>query len=266
MFSLELEAPQARRDLLIAELWELGSCGITESESGLRAFFEDDARMEAMARRFAPLGARVRLEEERDWVEVARAMWRPEPVGERFFLVPEWCPDPAPPGRLRIPINPGLACGSGRHETTRLCLEALERHVARDMTVLDVGAGAGILAAAAALLGARRVVACDIDPEAIGVARTRLQTHSGTVSLFLGSADAVRSGSVDVLVANISAAAAVELAGEFRRCLRAGGLLLASGFEQWEAPAVERALAPSGAGPATKREKCGWILIETRKN
>ncbi len=107
-------------------------------------------------------GAEARQEEDRDWVEAAREMLQPMEVGERFFLVPEWRDDPAPAGRFRMVVNPGMAFGTGVHETTRLCLEALERYVRPGMDVLDVGTGSGILARAAGLLGARRVYACDI--------------------------------------------------------------------------------------------------------
>ena len=70
-------------------------------------------------------------------------------AGERFFLVPPWCDDPAPPGRLRLEIYPGMACGTGRHPATQLCLEALERTVRPGMTLVDVGTGSGILSAGA---------------------------------------------------------------------------------------------------------------------
>ena len=101
-------------------------------------------------------GARLRVEEDRDWVQTARDLMRPMAVGKRFYLVPAWRDDPAPEGRLRIAVNPGLAFGTGVHETTRLCLEALEDYLAPGMSVLDVGTGSGILAEAARLLGRGR--------------------------------------------------------------------------------------------------------------
>ena len=147
MFSLELESDGETKDILIAELWEQGSTGIVEADLPggrclLRAFFEDDADEDALVRRFP---SRVERHAPRDWVEYSRANWAPMPVGDRFYLVPDWLDDPAPPGRFRIEINPGLACGTGFHEATQLCLEALEEYLLPHMTVLDIGAGSGIL-------------------------------------------------------------------------------------------------------------------------
>src|SRR5580658_2271909 len=162
MFSLEIECDPDERDLLIAELWERGSEGIAElSPRRVRAFFEDASGRDALLALFP--GARLRMEEQRDWVQSARDLLQPMEVGARFFLVPEWRDDPTPPGRFRIVVNPGMAFGTGVHETTRLCLEALEEFVTAGARVLDVGTGSGILAEAAGLLGAGKVFACDTD-------------------------------------------------------------------------------------------------------
>jgi ribosomal protein L11 methyltransferase len=192
-------------------------------------------------------------------------MWEPVAVGRRFFLLPDWRDDPPPAGRVPIKINPGLACGTGWHEATQLCLEALERHVRPGTAVLDVGAGAGILSVAAALLGAGCVAACDIDAEAVAVARRRLAAHSAGVHLFLGSAEAIRAESCDVVVANINAATVIELAGEFWRSLRPGGVLLVCGFEGWEFPAVNRAVAHLRPESLARMDKDEWTLIEAQK-
>jgi ribosomal protein L11 methylase PrmA len=127
MFSLEIECDADDRDLLIAELWEQGSAGIVELDARqtVRAFFDDGAEPRRAARTFSRRDL-LREEEERDWVQSARDLLQPMEVGARFFLVPEWRDDPAPPGRFRIAVNPGMAFGTGVHETTQLCMEALE--------------------------------------------------------------------------------------------------------------------------------------------
>ncbi|HYW45629.1 MAG TPA: 50S ribosomal protein L11 methyltransferase [Bryobacteraceae bacterium] len=248
MFSLRIECDPDDRDFLIAELWEHGSAGIVELDArSVRAFFEDSAGREGLLRLYP--GAAFRAEEQRDWVEAARAMLQPMEVGARFFLVPEWRDDPAPPGRFRITVNPGQAFGTGVHETTRLCLEALEDYVKPGMTVLDVGTGSGILARAATLLGAGKVWACDIDPVAVEI--------SGAA--FVGSVDAVAARSADLIVANISPRAIVRLAPELLRVLRPGGVLLASGFEIPEVEQVSAALPPS----IEVRAKGTWALVAT---
>ena len=170
---------------LLADLYEAGTTGIIEHDGEIEAFFDD----EAVAARFGE----PRRAEDVDYVAQTEAAWPPLLVGSKFFLVAPWRTEPTPPGRFRLVINPGLQCGTGRHPCTQKCLEALERLVHPGDSVLDVGSGSGILSLAAKLLGAGRVVACDIDPDAEKV-----------VPFFVGSADAVRSDSFDVVVANIN--------------------------------------------------------------
>lgn len=246
MFSLEIDCRPQDREMLIAELWEHRSAGIVElNDSRVRAFFEDSENSDELLRSFP--GSRLRAEENRDWVQSARDLLQPLEVGRRFFLVPEWRDDPAPAGRFRMVINPGMAFGTGVHETTQLCLEALEEFVTRGARVLDVGTGSGILARAAALLGAGTVYACDVDPVAVEIA------GSG----FVGSVDAVATASADLVVANINPETIVRIAPDLVRVLRPGGILLASGLEAGEVEQVKGSLPPAQA----VRRKGNWALI-----
>jgi ribosomal protein L11 methyltransferase len=182
-------------------------------------------------------------------VQSARDLLQPMEVGARFYLAPAWRDDPTPAGRFRIVVNPGMAFGTGVHETTQLCLEALEEFVKPGDRVLDVGTGSGILAQAAALLGAGKVYACDTDPVAVEIAGNG----------FVGSADAVATASVDLVVANISPEAIVRIAPDLVRVLRPKGILLASGLEVPEVVQVKAALPPS----REVRSKGNWALIVT---
>jgi len=223
MFSLDLDCTQETRDLLIADFWELGSSGIVELDAThLRVFFDDDSEASSISEK---LGAPAHVWANIDWVAESRQNIEPMLVGERFFLVPQWRDDPTPPGRLRIGINNGLAFGTGRHETTRLCLEFLEQLVRPGMTVIDIGTGSGILAQGALTLGAGTVIACDIDPLAVEVA------VAAGLNAFTGSAPAIASGRADLLVANISPEALRELLPEFLRLLKPGGRAILSGVE-----------------------------------
>ncbi len=178
-----------------------GTAGIIEHDGYLEAFFED----RAVAARF---GDPVECDTT-DWVQHTYDAWPPILVGEKFFVVAPWRTDPTPPGRFRLELNPGLQCGTGRHPCTRLCLEAMERLVQPGDSVLDVGTGSGILSIAAKLLGAGRVIACDIDPDAARLA-----------PFFVGSADAVRDGAFDIVVANIGEEVLGRLRADLERVAR----------------------------------------------
>jgi ribosomal protein L11 methyltransferase len=209
MFSVRLEPAPEDYEQLIASLWEQGTAGITEGHGYIVAFFE----RESDARKFGEPA----IEPEVDWVQRTYDAWPPLLVGERFFVVAPWREEPAPEGRIRLEINPGLQCGTGQHPCTRLCLEAMERVIRPGDAVLDVGSGSGILSIAAQALGAGRVVACDIDAEA-----------AKPVPFFVGSADAVRTGAFDVVVANINEDVMGDLRPELERVARTAIL---SGFQ-----------------------------------
>ncbi len=254
MHILRLEAPPEEKDHLIAELWELGTTGIIEEDnpSLLCAFFTEPFD----AAGFAPFNARWERAEDCDWVEVAQSQWHPVEIGASLFLAPAWTSAPTPPGRIRIDMDPGRACGTGWHPSTQLALEAMESRIPTDGLLLDLGAGSGILAAGAALLGARRIVACDIDPEAAVAAHNRLSREAPVAGVFAGSLRSVRDFSVNLLVANINAETLIELAADIRRVLKPGATALMTGFPSRH---LNRMLA--AFGPGETHEKSGWVLL-----
>lgn len=209
MYSVHLAVEPERADTLLVELWEAGTAGVVEGDGFLEAFFDD---FEAAERFGSPIRAA-----DRDWVQETEDAWPPILVGQKFFVVAPWRSEPTPPGRFRLEINPGMQCGTGQHPCTRLCLEAMERLIQPGDRVLDVGTGSGILSIAAKMLGAAKVVACDIDSQA---ARAAL--------FFIGSVDAVRSGAFDLVVANISE----EVMGDLRaELVRVAPRRILSGFQ-----------------------------------
>ena len=185
-------------DLLTLRLWEAGTLGITEGHGFVDAFFED----EEIASRFGEPKAIPEV----DWVARTHEAFPPLLVGEKFFLAAPWRTEPTPEGRIRLVVNPGAQCGTGYHRCTQLCLEAMEKLIRPGYSVLDVGSGSGILSLAARLLGAGRVVSCDIDPDA-----------AGPENFFVGSVDAVRSGTFDLVVANINEDVVGSMRPDFER-------------------------------------------------
>lgn len=236
-FSLTLESSPAERDELIAELWDAGTTGITEEDQQMRAFFPAGADSQALMQQFGLYRPRFEEEEEHDWVRHSQSLWSAFPVGERFWLAPEWDTVKAiPNGRLRLSIRPGMASGSGSHPATRLCLEALEQAVHSESAVLDVGTGSGILAEAAGLLRARFVAGCDIDGLATEVAHRNLPQ----LPVFTGSLRSVRSDAFDIVVANLNAATLAETAVDLSRVARE--TLIVSGFREDEMQRVQKRL------------------------
>ena len=171
-----------------------------------------------------------------DWSTSWKVHFKPLRVGTRLLIVPTWEDAAALPGDLVLRIDPGMAFGTGGHETTRLCLELLEKimdadHRADAPSLLDLGTGSGILAMAASLLGAGRILALDIDPEAVDVARENLalndladKVECGTVPL-----ESLEEG-FDIILANILAEELVRLAPGLAARLNPGGALILSGI------------------------------------
>lgn len=261
MYSLYLECPEQEAELLSAELWDEGASGIQEdplpgSRCLLRAWFDDPT---GLLQRFATFHPRLESEPDIDWEAACRQAWQPFNLGSRLYLAPEWDENPTPRGRLRLTIHPGQALGSGAHPATQLCLEALESHLRPADTVLDVGTGSGILASAAVLLGARRAIGCDIDFHSVAIARSNLFHDAVPPLLFAGSTRAVRTSSIDILVANINAVTHETLAAEYARLTRR--TLILSGFPDRHAARVSRSLAAAGFTVRATLARQEWICL-----
>ncbi|HUE30889.1 MAG TPA: 50S ribosomal protein L11 methyltransferase [Verrucomicrobiae bacterium] len=187
-----------------------------------------------------------------DWEALWRRHHRPVAIGRRLLVAPPW-DVPRPDGREVLVIAPGMAFGTGQHETTRACLEAIEVAVGTGQvrSALDVGTGSGVLALALARLGVARVVALDTDPAVVPLARANLARNGAArVALLAGPLAAIR-GRFDLVVANLLADAIVAEAGGLARAVGPGGQLVVSGLVTEQLPAV-RAAYP------------GWHVAETR--
>jgi ribosomal protein L11 methyltransferase len=196
------------------------------------------------------------------WTENWRSHFAPVRVGRRLTIVPPW--EAEPDGdRVTIVINPGGAFGTGRHETTWLCLEALEDLVRLGMRVADIGTGSGILAIAAAKLGAQRVVAVDIDPAAIDA--TRENATANNVADRIDAAEASLPPAVDaaydLVVANIYSDTLVALSGNLTAITAVEGVLVLSGIEATRSGELEAAFTQRGFALSEKRVRGEWAAL-----
>ena len=172
---------------------------------------------------------------EQNWVQLTQSQFDPIRVSDRLWIVPSWheSPDPA---AINLILDPGMAFGTGSHPTTRLCLEWLERQVTESLSLLDYGCGSGILAIAAARLGAGRVAGVDIDPQAVESARANAE-RNGVSALFADSAQPV-AGEYDLVVANILSNPLRVLAPAICAHVRSGGKLALSGILREQAEEI----------------------------
>lgn len=172
---------------------------------------------------------------EQDWVRLTQSQFSPIQVSSRLWIVPSWhsAPDPA---AINIVLDPGLAFGTGSHPTTHLCLDWLDRHLVPGSSVIDYGCGSGILAIAAARLGAASVAGVDIDPQAVASSRYNAR-RNGIEARFSGAADP-RPEPADVVVANILSNPLKVLAPLLAELALPGGHIVLSGILQPQAEAV----------------------------
>jgi ribosomal protein L11 methyltransferase len=216
------------------------------------AYFADDRGLEQRLRdALLPMDVEITPAEipEVDWVARVREGFRPFSAGS-FLVVPAWEADPASAAEARvIVVEPGLAFGTGTHESTRLCLAALEERARAGPLgrVLDVGAGSGILSVAAARLGAAPVIAVELDEEALPVARRHTELNHCPVHLVRADgARAARPAAFDVVLANISAPLLAERAPELAGATRPHGVLILSGFLRDDLASLRPAYAAVG--------------------
>ena len=201
--------------------------------------------------------------DEDDWVRRTQADFQAMPVGERLVIEPAWDDSDTPSDRLPIRLDPGLAFGTGKHETTRLCLEWLEEQDIVGEHWLDAGCGSGILAIAALRLGAGHVDGTDIDPQALTASRGNAELNEidpGRLSLYLAD-EYPADRQVDGLLANILAPTLIELAPALSRHLEPGARFALSGILTHQADAVAAAWQAAGCRVDTFRELGDWALV-----
>jgi ribosomal protein L11 methyltransferase len=278
-----LTVSQAAEEQASSLLFELGSTGIVTLEEtadcvSLGAYFDElinpDDIKHAVQTEFERAGLRDVLSSfsispvpEQDWMQKWKEGFEAVEIGERLVVAPSWKLPDRSEGRVVIQIDPGMAFGTGTHETTRICLEAIERNW-NGGSLLDVGTGTGILAIAAALLApGSRVVAIDIDPQAVEVARenTAINRVSRSVELFEGQPRDHAGQAFEVVVANLTAEVIVALMDDLAGCLAPEGLMILSGILRELAEDVAGSLSASGFRVIERRDAGEWCALIARR-
>ena len=261
----EIDDPSLVNEYIDAGLWDYTDLPRAEDTETVtvRAYLPEDARLEssllALAERIAALrhaGAALgagtishSFLADEDWAETWKAYIHTEKIGERIVVRPTWEEYTPSADEIVIELDPGAAFGTGAHATTAMCLRWLEHLVSPGMRVYDVGCGSGILAVAAAKLGAGEVIAMDYDPVAVSVAEENIRQNnvhnvvaceSDLLSACEGAAPA------ELITANIIADVIIRLFAQLDRHLAPGGTLLASGIIDDRIADVEHAAAQHG--------------------
>ena len=204
---------------------------------------------------------------EEDWLNNWKKYFKPMPVGEKLLIRPLWEEEYDPQGRTVLHLEPGLAFGTGTHETTRLCLELLEKYVSPGISFLDMGCGSGILSVAALLLGAESAVGVDIDPLAVktAVENARVNGVGERFTGICGNLGEKVTGKFQVAAANIVADIVILLSQDAPRFLTPDSVYIVSGIIDTREQDVLDALS-SRFIVLERREEKGWVVMALRLN
>lgn len=208
--------------------------------------------------------------DEEEWSTAWKKYYHPIKVGERLTIVPKWEEYSESDGEIVVRMDPGMAFGTGTHETTRLVCGLIEKYLVPGQRVLDVGTGSGILSICASKLGAAECFACDIDPVAVRVARENAADNSCEnirceVSDLLMNVDLSR-GKYDFAVANIVADIIIRMSDDIGDYLKTGAYLITSGIIDIYADEVIKALVAKGFTHIETRTESDWNAIVFQKN
>ncbi|MBU3090718.1 50S ribosomal protein L11 methyltransferase [Clostridium sp. CF011] len=168
---------------------------------------------------------------EEDWENNWKKYYKPIKVGEKIVIKPIWEEYNKKTDEIIVELDPGMAFGTGSHETTRMCIKALERHVDANSTVFDIGTGSGILAIAAAKLGAKKVIGVDLDPVAVDSAKQNVSYNDiGNIEILYGDLMEVVKGKANIVIANIMADIIIFLTQQVKAFIVEGGYFISSGI------------------------------------
>lgn len=277
---VSVEDPELLRNYIESGIWDYHSFGevaltgtsiikgyLCEDEYLTQRMEGLDEKLRDLVKRFPEWVIQVKgiTVHEEDWATAWKAYFKPTRVGKRFLIKPSWEEINPTAEDLVLELDPGMAFGTGTHATTTLCLEELEEVIKPGMNVFDLGTGSGILAIAAAKLGAK-VEAVDLDPVAVKVAQENIDLNqvSAQVSVKHGDLGTVLKGQADLVVANIIADVILMLLSDLKRIMKPEGEFLASGIIDNRAEDVEVGMREAGLEVIERKEDSGWVLLRAR--
>lgn len=264
-----------------AHMFDLGCEGVVTEDSGLRAYLSvqgvpggvQDCVRDILDRvresfpEIAPPRSEIKGIEAEDWALNWRRYFRPQRVTKKLLVLPAWEPVPEEGGGCVIRMDPGPAFGTGQHPTTKMCLRAMEESpLSRSWTMMDVGTGSAILAIYAAKLGARPILALDVDSEALRWAHVNIALNglSGAIRL---SSQPVESCSerFSMVAANLTLDIILELFPHFPRLVEPGGRLILSGILGGQVAELEKPLEESGLVQCSVLHEEEWAALVAQK-
>lgn len=262
------------RDALMQRLAGQDCLGFIENEKNIIAYFRDGSGVNDIVKLLEESGTVLRdagldndlsfnysFISERDWNETWKKKFKPIDAGERFSILPPW--EGLKENRINLIIDPGMAFGTGHHETTRTCLMLIERLSGncRKGSFLDVGTGTGILAIAASRLGFGRIIGVDTDPLAVDAAQRNAGLNDlETIAILEGTA-APELGTFDFIAANLMSGILIRIAPELAPCLAEGGVALLSGMLVGQEEEVIAAMERQGLKFREKHIDGRWVSV-----
>jgi len=268
-YALDVDIDGAAHEAVEYALMEAGALGTETTDGGVTAYFAETPNRERVrnelfeALRIYNLPSssvrdmNLRAVADRDWLEEWKQSWQPVEIG-RFIIAPPWSDLGDVSNHLVIRIEPGMAFGTGTHETTRLCLDAIQKHFAGG-SFLDVGTGTGILAIGAAkLFPEARIEACDTDETAIKIARENAELNDVAIDFWAGPVDE-STASADLVVANLTADVITSIMPALVGV--ACGKLILSGILETQIEMVQAALHDCGVDQFDVEQRGEWIAL-----
>jgi len=202
---------------------------------------------------------------DRNWVKSYQKSHTPMQFGDRVWIIPSWLEHKPSPGDIIIRMDPGMAFGSGSHETTRLCLEYLEQNSPKNNYVIDYGCGSGILGIAAILLGAKKVLSIDNDYQAINITNENAKLNMVSHILLAQIDNEIIDTKADILIANIFSNVLLELIDKFFNLLKSDGKLILSGIIEKQLEEVFKAYEELFFVEKITNSGC-WYLVILKKH